>query len=88
MAKMPEYYIMPRDSTFPEVVSRLMEGEDASLTQAWLPDTALDIYVQDWQRTELVQGKDRARFHVGLASLFGKENSSTDYIYLGGKGLG
>jgi pimeloyl-ACP methyl ester carboxylesterase len=70
MAKMPDYYIMPRGSTFPEVVTNLMEGEDISLTKSWLPDDALDIYVQEWSRSGFQGGLNwyRAKTEPGFTS--------------------
>jgi pimeloyl-ACP methyl ester carboxylesterase len=70
MAKMPDYYIMPKGSTFPEVVTHLMEGEDVSLTKSWLPDDALDIYVQEWSRSGFQGGLNwyRARTEPGFMS--------------------
>lgn len=35
----------------PEAVAGEMDGEDASLTTKWLPDSDLDVYVSEWERT-------------------------------------
>jgi pimeloyl-ACP methyl ester carboxylesterase len=51
VAQMPYYYIMPYHWSMPEVVLDLMEGEDGSLTNSWLPDDDLAVYVQEWSRT-------------------------------------
>ncbi|GAB7351521.1 hypothetical protein MBLNU459_g2162t1 [Dothideomycetes sp. NU459] len=51
LEQMPHYYILPKDSTMPDIVADNMEGEDAKATAKWLPDTDLDIYVQEWQRS-------------------------------------
>ncbi|KIW00566.1 uncharacterized protein PV09_07920 [Verruconis gallopava] len=51
LAKMPEYYIMPRDLTMPQTVASMMATEDASKTLRWLPEPDLDVYVQEWGRT-------------------------------------
>ncbi|KAI9688930.1 MAG: hypothetical protein M1820_010199 [Bogoriella megaspora] len=51
LAKMPEYYIMPLESTMASVVSKHMSTEDAKATTSWLSDADLDFYVQEWSRT-------------------------------------
>lgn len=51
LAKMPFYYIMPRDNTMPEAIALMMETEDEDKTKSWMPDEALDVYVQEWTRT-------------------------------------
>jgi pimeloyl-ACP methyl ester carboxylesterase len=64
MAKMPHYYIMPLQSTMPEVVSQLMRGEDASKTATWLSDADLAVYVQEWQRVGFQGGLNWYRARV------------------------
>lgn len=51
LAPMPEYYIMRREHSFPQVVAANMRGEDARATVSWLSDADLSIYVQEWGRT-------------------------------------
>lgn len=51
LAKMPEYYIMPLHSTFPETIAANMKGEDESKTTRWLSDQDLGVYVSEWGRT-------------------------------------
>ncbi|KAF2758895.1 alpha/beta-hydrolase [Pseudovirgaria hyperparasitica] len=51
VGKMPEYYVLPLDSTMPEVVAANMTGEDEGVTKRWLSDDDLAVYVQEWSRT-------------------------------------
>lgn len=51
LAKMPHYYIMPRDKSMPETIALMMATEDASATKSWLSDDDLNVYVQEWART-------------------------------------
>lgn len=54
LAKMPYYYIMPRDANMPEAVRLDMkqETETAILaSHAWLPDSDLAVYAAEFGRT-------------------------------------
>lgn len=51
IAQMPEYYIMPLNSSMPEVVSSNMQGEDKDATTSWMSDMDLAVYVHEWSRT-------------------------------------
>lgn len=51
LARMPYYYIMPFSKSMPETIELMMKGEDADKTKSWLPDEALQVYVQEWTRT-------------------------------------
>lgn len=51
LARMPGYYIMPLSLTMPQVVVQDMENEDTSLTESFVTDEELDVYVQEFQRT-------------------------------------
>lgn len=51
MAKVPYYYVMPRDMSMPETIAYMMEKEDASATTRWISNDDLGIYVQEWSRT-------------------------------------
>lgn len=51
LARMPGYYIMPFDSTMPEVVESEMQGEDENLTKSFVTDEELDVYVREFTRT-------------------------------------
>ncbi|KAJ4387318.1 hypothetical protein N0V93_007907 [Gnomoniopsis smithogilvyi] len=51
LARMPKYYIMPLDATMPQVVENDMRDEDSSLTEAFVSDAELDVYVQEFSRT-------------------------------------
>ncbi|EAW17909.1 alpha/beta fold hydrolase [Aspergillus fischeri NRRL 181] len=52
--QLPFYYIMPLDATMPEAIALEMgnEPENAQqLSQAWLPDSDLEVYVAEYGRT-------------------------------------
>ncbi|KAF3763399.1 alpha/beta-hydrolase [Cryphonectria parasitica EP155] len=51
LARMPGYYIMPLGATMPEVVEADMKDEDTTLTESFLSDAELDVYVQEFTRT-------------------------------------
>lgn len=51
LARMPGYYIMPLDSTMPQLVETAMLDEVISLTEAFVSDDELDVYVQEFSRT-------------------------------------
>ncbi|KAI4664324.1 uncharacterized protein J4E79_003828 [Alternaria viburni] len=51
MAKVPEYYIMPLHKSMPDTIADMMANQDSSVTERWMPDKDLAIYVQEWSRT-------------------------------------
>ncbi|KAI1433547.1 Alpha/Beta hydrolase protein [Xylaria sp. CBS 124048] len=51
IAVMPEYYIMPRDRSMPDVVAKNMTGEAYSETERWLSPDELQVYCEEWSRT-------------------------------------
>ncbi|TKA25343.1 hypothetical protein B0A50_06247 [Salinomyces thailandicus] len=56
LAQMPEYYIMPLDLSMPSTIATLMQRNQnqknaSQETLSWLPDSDLDVYVGEWQRT-------------------------------------
>lgn len=55
LAKMPYYYIMPLNAGMREAVAKDMSHEDLEHVQErssrWLPDSELEIYVNEWART-------------------------------------
>ncbi|KAJ4419472.1 hypothetical protein N0V82_004917 [Gnomoniopsis sp. IMI 355080] len=51
LSRMPGYYIMPLDATMPQVVENDMRDEDGSLTEVFVSDAELDVYVQEFSRT-------------------------------------
>ncbi|KAK5945421.1 hypothetical protein PMZ80_002626 [Knufia obscura] len=52
LAKMPHYYVMPRDSTMREAVEHDMADQDASKYGTnWLSDDDLSVYVDEYTRT-------------------------------------
>ncbi|KAI1328190.1 Alpha/Beta hydrolase protein [Xylariaceae sp. FL0255] len=48
---MPEYYIMPKDASMPEVVARNMASEDYQKTERWFPPEELAVYCDEFART-------------------------------------
>ncbi|KAI0975676.1 Alpha/Beta hydrolase protein [Xylaria arbuscula] len=51
LAIMPEYYIMPKEQSMPEVVAHNMAGEDYTKTEEWLSKEEIKIYCEEWKRT-------------------------------------
>lgn len=52
LAKMPHYYIMPRDSTMREAVALDMQDQQPeTFGTRWLSDEDLDVYVSEYSRT-------------------------------------
>ncbi|KAK5089908.1 hypothetical protein LTR05_000075 [Lithohypha guttulata] len=52
LAKMPHYYIMPRDATMRQAVERDMADQPPSTFGTnWLPDEDLAVYVSEYTRT-------------------------------------
>lgn len=51
LARMPGYYIMPLNLTMPQIVAQDMDNEDASLTNVFVTEEELDVYVQEFERT-------------------------------------
>lgn len=55
LAKLPGYYVMPLDLGMRETVSQSMTGEECSRMREksarWLPDSDMDVYVDEYGRT-------------------------------------
>jgi pimeloyl-ACP methyl ester carboxylesterase len=51
LEEMPEYYIMRQSDSFPETVTRNMQGQDLHATEPWLSPESLGVYVSEWRRT-------------------------------------
>ena len=68
LAKMPYYYIMPLDFGMRDVVVNEMASEDIETVKQrssrWLPDSELDVYVQEYSRTGFQGGLNWYRIHT------------------------
>ncbi|KAI1359036.1 Alpha/Beta hydrolase protein [Xylaria arbuscula] len=51
ISAMPEYYVMRKDQSMPEVVDENMAGEDYARTEEWLSKDELQVYCEEWRRT-------------------------------------
>ena len=55
LAKLPRYYVMPYELSMRDTVSQnMMDNEIANMKEKspkWLPDTDLEIYVNEFGRT-------------------------------------
>jgi pimeloyl-ACP methyl ester carboxylesterase len=69
LAKMPYYYILPKDKSLPETIADMMATEDASATEQWMPDEDLTVYVQEWSRTGFQGGLNHYRNSTDPARL-------------------
>jgi pimeloyl-ACP methyl ester carboxylesterase len=58
LARMPFYYIMPKDFSMPQAVTQLLadENDHAERSRSWMSDEELAVYVTEWQRTGFVAG--------------------------------
>ena len=60
LAKMPHYYIMPKDMTMREAVAADMSSEDADevseKSRRWLPDADLAVYAAEYGRNSFQGG--------------------------------
>lgn len=85
--KLPGYYVLPAEKTFPETIAMLMaeEGEEhnaQATTDIFLsnPQSALDVYVSEWQRTGF-----RAALNWYRAQTASTEASRKDLFLFAGK---
>ncbi|KAL6711665.1 hypothetical protein ACN47E_004599 [Coniothyrium glycines] len=51
LAKLPYYYVLPRNMSMPETIAHMMKGEDATCSERWMSAQDLEVYVQEWSRT-------------------------------------
>ncbi|KAI0401609.1 Alpha/Beta hydrolase protein [Xylaria palmicola] len=51
LSVMPEYYIMRKNQSMPDVVSDNMKDEDYRATEEWLGEDELQVYCDEWTRT-------------------------------------
>lgn len=55
LAKLPNYYVMPLDSSMREAIAEDMSSEDPAYVNQrmarWLPDRDIDVYVSEYSRT-------------------------------------
>ncbi|KAF2151842.1 alpha/beta-hydrolase [Myriangium duriaei CBS 260.36] len=68
LAKMPEYYVLPKDMSMPEAVEELMQGESTSASKRWLSDGDLAVYVFEWSRTGFQGGLNWYRAQTSSSS--------------------
>lgn len=51
LAVMPGYLLLDLNKTMPEMVASMLIGEDPSISNAWLSDSDLDVFVSEFERT-------------------------------------
>ena len=51
LAKLPDYYVMPRDKNMAEAVAPAMPSPDQIAACRWLPDAELAVYASEYART-------------------------------------
>ncbi|KAF3479730.1 epoxide hydrolase [Arthroderma uncinatum] len=54
LSKMPDYYVMPLNATMPQAVALHVAADGAlpvQASQAWLPDSELSVYADEFSRT-------------------------------------
>ena len=72
LARMPTYYIMDQDRTMAETVAANMPSPEAVARCAWLPESALRVYSDEYRRTGFQGGLQwyRCRTHgIGAGEL-------------------
>lgn len=90
LARMPGYYIMPLDATMPQVVESDMRGEDSSLTEAFVSDAELDVFVQEFSRTGFqgmlnwYRSSTDARNVNSQMAIFAGQKFAVPVTYIGG----
>jgi pimeloyl-ACP methyl ester carboxylesterase len=50
LAVMPDYLILPENATMPDVVEKLLKGYDPSVSESWISDADVDVFVSEMQR--------------------------------------
>ncbi|KAF4155271.1 hypothetical protein CNMCM6936_002092 [Aspergillus lentulus] len=73
LLQLPFYYIMPLDATMPEAIALDMKNEPEKaqqLSQAWLPDSDLDVYVAEYGRTGFQGGLNWYRVRTAADGRF------------------
>ena len=68
LAKMPYYYIMPLHCGMRESIARQLDGEEQKSSK-WLPDSELNVYVQEYARTGFQGGLNWYRVQTNPANL-------------------
>ena len=61
LRQLPQYYILPIMSTWPDAVMPHAPSEDEIQHNTWLPDDDLEVYVQEFSRTGFQGGLNRYR---------------------------
>jgi microsomal epoxide hydrolase len=76
LLQLPFYYIMPLDATMPEAIALDMKNEPENaqqLSQAWLPDSDLDVYVAEYGRTGFQGGLNWYRVRTAADGRFTRD---------------
>ena len=71
-AKMPEYYIMELDKGMAETVAAVMPSAAEIAANAWLPDSQLQVYAEEYGRTSFQGGLNGYRMggaNIGNAEI-------------------
>ncbi|RHZ63926.1 alpha/beta fold hydrolase [Aspergillus thermomutatus] len=76
LLQLPFYYIMPLDATMPEAIALDMANEPEKaqqLSQTWLPDADLDVYVAEYGRTGFQGGLNWYRVRTAANGWFTRD---------------
>ncbi|GIK00234.1 hypothetical protein Aspvir_004254 [Aspergillus viridinutans] len=76
LLQLPFYYIMPLEATMPEAIALDMKNEPENaqqLSQAWLPDSDLDVYVAEYGRTGFQGGLNWYRVRTAADGRFTRD---------------
>jgi len=86
---LPEYYIMPLNSSMPEVVLKNFPPEETTRACEWLPDAELEEYVEVFERTGFQGGLNWYRCTksprwMGDMTIFSGKKIDVPAMYLAG----
>ncbi|MFL6448802.1 MAG: alpha/beta fold hydrolase [Bryobacteraceae bacterium] len=89
-AKLPTYYVMELDKNMPETVASAMPSPSEIAACHWLPDSDLNVYVSECERTGFQGGLNGYRVrltaeHNAELQLFASRTIDVPSMFIGGK---
>ena len=92
-AKLPIYYVMELNKNMPETVAAAIPSASEIAACRWLPDSALSVYVDEYERTGFQGGLDGYRVrltaeHNTELQLFANRTVDVPSMFIGGNNDG
>jgi pimeloyl-ACP methyl ester carboxylesterase len=89
-ARLPTYYVMQLDKNMPQTVAPSMPSPSEIAACQWLPDSELDVYVGEYERTGFQGGLNGYRVrqtaeHNAELQLFSNRTVDVPSMFIGGK---